>query len=1319
MNSTGSPINSPSSSFASFQVQKAPSESSPSAKIAKNQFARQQEVSLDVSTYHIFTYLKELPFGLIKIKNVVVDFFKGLGNSRVIVTTGTQVLCLIRRLLLFIPSNQDDIVNKFSGSLHLSKALYALSESLAPIIESAFHSPEWHQIFKSFLTQEHDTYKKLLDVLLPNIYINIARNITEDYKKSDGLTTHKIGLTELVAYLSKIIQSHLPDIHSQIEQIEKISDPIRKEKKIRRLFSPLSNAVLLTVFTKGQKEFPIRYIPIVSRTIWSKIQHELPSLFYWIYKQLMSPFKEDKKLILLKMRGGDSLVSLAELAGQTAGEKIPTLFFPETTGEQPEVVNSIVKGFSSFIKGSDALKTWLGSWLEDQFNQLGKSEDSDIIEIWKLLGKYVEPLLIHVFYHLSETSAATEKIQGKLPDALGVCFIKLFTVFSNFFNRNGKSIEERIAVLKKKNKNPETDEILYIYFKKLTNALLSIIQLEKHDKIPLPDFLKKIVFDNLNLFIPRFFMKQYLLMTTMNSSNDDVGNTLRKQFFDPGYLKDPLLAMSVLSTLHEKGESYASSFFELFNQEIWKLSGTEMTVQTIEGICSVLSFNVMAGLMSFFGISSQQILKEEQNVFMKMSNQYIKSFVDRLILNLFKNLIELTNEIVIENGEQHPKKFVPFNIIHRVIEMLQSGLKNVDESVQNLLKTHPVRSPAYDQEIRQIFNQLATSIHDLFGKDAIKHMTLDALPDHENIKLLLWESVKDVLLPDLLFTFYSETVVWQQQFKQSSQDLEHYYQTSHPGWACHLAAQYGSDYIKHYLANCSRDAAQILFNALLSYFGDSLDVKSQTTKDLLLEQELLIRDLLSQNLRLIAESEEPSMLQFWPALTYYIETALAKFLAEISKSIHEIEQANPDLMVDTAISLLREMANHFKLINEITAYVGTESTYLINQKTVLTAFGKTLHDGVPLDPSLKPEEKERIRIEGFFYPLAVKLFKLANITIKDLPLPSLFRNEMGELLLQKLLPLALLKANQQALEHHVRDSLMLSFVHTLYEALTKIEFQSKIDIPEETKIEIDSKQKHLNETCGELVLELVKLIPDTMMQYVFMKEQVKNMSAETIGKSIMPYLSKSTFLQVIDYIIYNGLLSFHPSRWEGKIGKEILVPRKAFVRPDGKQELKVVKKFKFTFPKTVEQFLAEAYLKLQEAKLTRKQLRNGFTRTISSQLQLKAWSVFKSLWLNFQTVLDNFIERQFQNKGLKIKKNFDYFFRKIFFELFGTAFIFLMSPLIKLIGWTIEKIYIDARSDDIIENLHADTLENLFYRFFETVMDTLTKQYVPRTPLPE
>ena len=67
----------------------------------------------------------------------------------------------------------------------------------------------------------------------------------------------------------------------------------------------------------------------------------------------------------------------------------------------------------------------------------------------------------------------------------------------------------------------------------------------------------------------------------------------------------------------------------------------------------------------------------------------------------------------------------------------------------------------------------------------------------------------------------------------------------------------------------------------------------------------------------------------------------------------------------------------------------------------------------------------------------------------------------------------------------------------------------------------------------------------------------------------------------------------------------------------------------------------------------------------------------------------------------------DRIFRKVFIDLIGTAIQFIFYPLTKFFQYLLEKIYVDRKSDDIIENVHTDDLEMLVHKLTSTIMSAL------------
>ena len=279
-------------------------------------------------------------------------------------------------------------------------------------------------------------------------------------------------------------------------------------------------------------------------------------------------------------------------------------------------------------------------------------------------------------------------------------------------------------------------------------------------------------------------------------------------------------------------------------------------------------------------------------------------------------------------------------------------------------------------------------------------------------------------------------------------------------------------------------------------------------------------------------------------------------------------------------------------------------------------------------------------------------------------MPSIFREQIGDLVVNEILPLSLMQAFQKLLEPQVRDALMLIFIETLYSALNGEEPLHKDEVIEEVVAKPDPKCKHLYETCGSLVLELIKLVPDTTVQYVFMKDKVKNMSAEAIGDAMMPHLSRWTLLRIHRCSDLQRFTRFTPVRMGSKAGARGPGAKKSFCAPDSKMELKPVKKFKFDFGGGTIDREMQDNLKKDEAEKLRNRLLEGFTATISQQLHAKAWAFLKNIWQGLQQQIDDFIEGFFPDHGPEIKAIADQVFRKIFFDIFGVAIQFMAAPFI-------------------------------------------------------
>lgn len=1243
-----------------------------------------------------------------------------LANTRLAIWSTSGLLKTVRWCLVSTPApavnNEIDAsLDDLTGSNDVSKTLHIVSGPLAKLIRDKIISPDLYAGINKFLKEEHITFHKLIDRLLPVIVNNLAKHI----HRNVNLTREEprpIDLCDILSFLSELVSRHAQTIGQSFDAIDHIADPVKKERKLQRLFSPLVEELLSKALPGGIKDLPIT-IPIYKGKLWKLAKLQLESLFAKAYRIFADPLKANNKAQVLKHKGGESLVSLAKLASEKCAELIPTLFFEEIKGDVPEeasffpskISRSAAEGLTGLMLCSEETKKQLAAWLTDEFSCAGLSQQPSMATLWKFSASYIEPLLNHVFASLVGDPPSPEQVNGKVPDAIGIIIIRLFALCSKFFNANGKLINERIDFLKASLKPITKDPELLSYFDAFARELLKLSGLDDPTKYPVPGFLQNILHSAIIKHAPRFLLRQYLVFTDSTFEDDDLNRRLRALLFDPQNIADPAIALQVMGNVHANRDRFADDMFNKFYAVLWEASGTDHIAKIVEALSSVFAHEAVSSFRQHFGISDQIALNAAANPAMAAINSWLHGWAERAFSETMTHILDAAAAKIPVGEGEHPKSKAPIEVLIALAGIVHKSISGVAEHLEATARQYPSDTPEYQKEAEIAFQRLSKGLHSFIGFNPVTTLDLPDVPEQNEVKELLWNSVRDSLLPQILHTFYQETVDWQQQLDESYEQIDDCFHTTHPQWACKVLAQYATDFLKHYLSTSSDEAASLMLQSMKDYMANSKCPKGKVFVDLLKSKEEAAMALLDVNLQEVPASADPHFNALWPALTIYFEALIAKFFAEFASSVHQIESDNPDFMVDTAIQFLKDASEHFSVIAAKIDETGDENVFNVNLKELVAAFGEKLHDGVPINTEGTDQEKDMERMKGCFIPLADKFLKIANMTIDKFPLPSPLKTTLGQLVVDKLIPLCLMKAIQKGMEPQVRDAIMFNFVQTLYAALNAIPTHQRVEDLPEADAHPNPKQKHLYETCGNLVLELVKIIPDTTVQYVFMKERVKEMSAAAIGDAMMPHLSRWTVIQIIDMMIYSGLPSFHPAKWEGKQGRETLVPRRAFVRPDGKLELKPVKDFKFDFPTEDGEITARQTAAGDEIARVRTQLRDAFTRTISQQLHAKAWAFIKSLWALFQSTLDDFVERRFGEKGRSIKGSVDLVFRRVFFDVIGNVVAFLSIPLIAVVKFISEKTVINSRSDDVIRNLESNIMENLIYKWIFSLFDSLVR----------
>lgn len=457
----------------------------------------------------------------IKARSIAISFFSYIANSKLFIWSAVNVLKTIRFCMLLGTSSvterdsTDEQLKELSGSDHVAKTLHALSLRIAILIQSKLTSLDTHESLKVFFNGEKDTLHTFVDSMLPLIYKNLARNI-KDYHRMNNEKPIPVAFADIISLICKIVDKHISAINDSLGQMKGITDEEEKNAIICQSFSKVVEDFLTIALPNGIDELPFTKIPFLSKHYWNVLQQEaLPLLFYSLYNQLTLPIRENKKEILLKMSGGKSLFSLAQMATRHAVEKLSEIFLDPNENNssskdcQPALVVKMARGFSTLLEGSDLFKTWISHWFSKELVVFGKSDDIFLKKLWALLGGYLEPLLVHIFVSLSEMQTTQGTVKPS-QDIINIMITRLLSLSRRFYSENHKQIQTRIEHLKQSRENYKEDDILLNFFKPFAEDLFCLMGLDDPSKLPLPGFLKTLITGPFKTSLPNLLLRQYV-----------------------------------------------------------------------------------------------------------------------------------------------------------------------------------------------------------------------------------------------------------------------------------------------------------------------------------------------------------------------------------------------------------------------------------------------------------------------------------------------------------------------------------------------------------------------------------------------------------------------------------------------------------------------------------------------------------------------------------------------------------------------------------------------------------------------------------------
>jgi hypothetical protein len=230
--------------------------------------------------------------------------------------------------------------------------------------------------------------------------------------------------------------------------------------------------------------------------------------------------------------------------------------------------------------------------------------------------------------------------------------------------------------------------------------------------------------------------------------------------------------------------------------------------------------------------------------------------------------------------------------------------------------------------------------------------------------------------------------------------------------------------------------------------------------------------------------------------------------------------------------------------------------------------------------------------------------------------------------------------------------------------------------------------KEFNETCGQLVLEMISFIPHVLTKPILETENIQRLSQEAVGKAILQTLNEGswTVLKGVSKIGEKVAGVLHEGKFEGEAHTAIFHPKGG----------------KFDFYSGVP--TTEEKKKASQEKHTK--VVNDLAKAVYDQVIQTLSRSLKSYWDEFQKVMDEFIDEKFGEKGRKVKSYLDKQFHLIFVKGFGAFLSFFFYHMFLPLFWMID-LYNKSKIKDFIKNgeheAHKHLILNLMERFFNRV----------------